>query len=96
MSATIRQVLATLLETGEYSARELARELDLTPREVEEHLFHLQRSLKPRLRVTPARCRGCGYTFSGRERLAAPGRCPRCRQQRIQGPWFHLKAAARR
>ncbi len=96
MSATIRQVLATLLENGEYSARDLARELRLTPREVEEHLVHLRRSRKSHLRITPARCRGCGFTFSSRERLAAPGRCPRCRQQRIQGPWFRLQATDRK
>lgn len=95
MSATIRQILASLLESSDYSARELARELVLTPREVEEHLVHLKRSLKSRLHVTPARCQACGFTFSHRHRLAAPGRCPRCRQERIQGPWFRVRPGHR-
>jgi len=95
VSATIRQIMASLLETGQWSARELARELVLTPREAEDHLAHLKRSQKHRFRISPARCQGCGFSFSNRDRLAAPGRCPRCRQQRIQGPWFHLEPASK-
>ncbi|MCB2187420.1 MAG: transcriptional regulator [Deltaproteobacteria bacterium] len=90
MSRTIRQSISALLEEQELSARDLALTLALTVREVEEHLAHLERSLGQRLVIHPAVCRNCGYEFRSRRRLDAPGRCPRCRQQRLDGPWFRV------
>ena len=90
VSQTLRQSMAQLLRQGPLTARELAEMLLLTPREAEHHLRHLERSHKHRLRVEPARCRACGYRFRGRRRLDAPGRCPRCKEQPIDGPWFRL------
>ena len=81
-----------MLTQGPWSALELAGELLITRRETEDHLVHLERSLGKNLMVTPAQCRGCGYVFSKRRRLDAPGRCPACRGQRIDGPWFEVKA----
>ncbi|MFZ5585514.1 MAG: transcriptional regulator [Thermodesulfobacteriota bacterium] len=90
MTPTLRQTILELLALGERSAEDLARTLLITPREVEEHLPHLARSHKGRLRVSPARCRHCGYVFSDRRRLDAPGRCPRCKREQVEGPWFSL------
>lgn len=90
MELTLRQTLARMLAHGEHSALDLARALLLTPREVEDHLTHLARSQRGRLRVEPARCRNCGHVFRDRRRLDAPGRCPRCRQEMVDGPWFSL------
>ncbi|MCB2190679.1 MAG: transcriptional regulator [Deltaproteobacteria bacterium] len=81
-----------MLTQGPWSALELAGELLLTRREVEEHLVHLQRSLGKDLLITPAQCRACGYEFNKRRRLDAPGRCPVCRGQRIDGPWFEKRS----
>ncbi|MBU4564241.1 MAG: hypothetical protein KMY53_19385 [Desulfarculus sp.] len=92
MPLTIRQTIAQMLTQGPWSALELAGELLLTRREAEEHLSHLRRSLGKDLKVTPAQCRACGYLFSDRRRLDAPGRCPACRGQRIDGPWFEVRA----
>lgn len=82
--------MVIILERQELSARALTEIMDLTRREVEFHLAHVQRSLKNRLRVMPARCRDCGYLFKKRTRLDAPGRCPACRGQRMdgQGDWL--------
>ncbi len=80
-----------MLRDGPWSAQELADALLLTRREAEGHLEHLKRSLKGRLVMEPARCRACGYLFARRGRLDAPGRCPACRGQRIEGPWFRVK-----
>jgi len=82
-----------MLEQGPWSAQELASALLLTASEVEGHLGHLRKSLKKRLIVEPAWCRACGYVFQKRGRLDAPGRCPVCRGQRIDGPWFRVKAS---
>ena len=90
MSPTIRQTMVIILERQELSARALTEVLALTPGEVESHLAHVQRSLKNRLGVMPARCRDCGYLFKKRTRLDAPGRCPACRGQRVDGPWFKV------
>ena len=80
-----------LLEQGPLSALDLALALLLTQREVEEHLPHLRRSLKNRLQITPARCRHCGHVFRDRRRLDAPGRCPNCRLELVEGPWFRVQ-----
>ena len=92
LSLTIRQTIAALLAQKEHTAKELALTLALTPQEVRDHLEHLRKSLKKSLLVRPARCRECGFVFTGRTRLDAPGRCPRCRKQRLEGPWLRLSA----
>jgi predicted Zn-ribbon and HTH transcriptional regulator len=92
MSQTIRQIIASMLEREELSALDLAGDLLLTADEVEDHLRHLKSSHKGRLRVRPAGCRRCGFVFRDRQRLDAPGRCPRCREEQVEGPWFSLGA----
>ncbi|MGD9124610.1 MAG: hypothetical protein PVG60_05925, partial [Desulfarculaceae bacterium] len=84
------QSIAKLLQYEETSHMGLARALQLTPKETTHHLEHVRRSLKERLVMKPAQCQECGYTFKKRSRLDAPGRCPRCRSQRIEGPWFRV------
>ncbi|MEW5913747.1 MAG: transcriptional regulator [Thermodesulfobacteriota bacterium] len=91
----MRQTIINLLEQAKHSARDLADILLLTQSEVESHLAHVQRSLKKRLQVSPAQCRDCGYVFRGRARLDTPGRCPRCRGQRVEGPWFRVSPSER-
>lgn len=91
MSPTTRQTMAQMLTGRWRSAKDLAAELLLTPAEVEQHLVHLARSHKQKLRQRPAACRACGFQFTSRRRLDAPGRCPRCKAQRVAGPWFNLE-----
>jgi predicted Zn-ribbon and HTH transcriptional regulator len=92
MSLTLRQTLALILSQRECSAYELAEELMLTPAEVESHLGHLKLSHKNKFQMRPARCGACGYVFKNRKRLDAPGRCPRCKAERAEGPWFSINA----
>lgn len=91
MSLTIRQTMAKLMRSSPLTARDMASALLLTTSQVERHLGHLQKTHKAKLRMEPAECRACGYVFSDRRRLDAPGRCPLCKQQRVEGPWFALK-----
>ncbi|MFH1036304.1 MAG: transcriptional regulator [Pseudomonadota bacterium] len=93
MSLTLRQTMIRLLQREELTARDLAGMLLLTPGEVEEHLPHLRKSLKSRLKISPARCRQCRYVFKDRQRLDAPGRCPRCRRELVEGPWFSVRGS---
>ena len=70
------------------SVAQLARLFDQSPREVEEDLRHLFRSLKAtgrRAVVEPATCRKCDFVFE-RDKLRKPGKCPRCRGTWISEP----------
>lgn len=91
---TVRQALRAALERDDWTARDLSAEVSVREREVIAHLEHLARSL-PRegaaLVVEPARCLACGFAFRKRDRLAAPGRCPKCRSERIEPPRFHVE-----
>lgn len=83
---TIRRQLHELVSREPRSVSSLARELGLGRGEMEEELQHMLRSAAARgerIAVRPARCRACGFEF-GPERLAKPGRCPECKQSRIQ------------
>lgn len=73
--------------------RDLSQALRISEKEVKDHLPHIAKSVsahKDRLTVIPARCEGCDYSFADRKRLSPPGKCPRCRQSRIQGPWYQV------
>jgi len=72
----------------------LSRALDLSEQEVLAHLPHVAKSLaarKSRLAMRPARCTDCLFEFRERRRLSPPGRCPRCKTSRIQGPWYQVR-----
>lgn len=67
------------------SVSSLARELGLKRGDVEDDLRHMIRSARAaglQVVIEPARCKACGFTF-GEEKLAKPGKCPRCRESRI-------------
>jgi transcriptional regulator len=89
---TIRQAMRELLREQPLSTLELSRQLSLPEKEVYPHLQHLARAPGEgfRFRVHPAVCRKCGFTFTKRERLTMPSRCPACRAQSIQRPRFAL------
>jgi len=94
-ASTRRQLLAELLAQGPWGFDELRRELELTVRDLEDDLRHLERSARrggSRLLVEPARCTGCGFVFSDRapRHFHPPGRCPRCKGERSVGPRFSL------
>ncbi len=83
-----RRELLEWLRNKPYTLSELALRFECKPRDVEEDLRHLERSLGRqglRLVVDPARCRHCGFTFS-KHKLRKPGKCPRCRHTWIEEP----------
>jgi predicted Zn-ribbon and HTH transcriptional regulator len=90
MALTIRQNIARLITRNPLSQEEICSTLLLNPAETLDHLIHLQRSLKGDLLMEPARCRACGFSFTKRVRLSPPSRCPKCKGQRIAGPWFSV------
>ncbi|MFH2219231.1 MAG: ArsR family transcriptional regulator [Pseudomonadota bacterium] len=83
---TIRQRILLLLSEKEMSARDLSQAIGIREKEVYEHLPHVARSaktLKKKLTIRPATCHACGYVFKDRKRFTPPGRCPRCKGERL-------------
>ncbi|HXX58319.1 MAG TPA: hypothetical protein VEI96_10000 [Thermodesulfovibrionales bacterium] len=91
---TIRKEIMCFLEGRTVSAREISAEVKIPEKEVYEHLEHIQKTSHKaahHLIVVPAECRKCGFVFKKRERLKKPGRCPVCRGESIQEPYFSLQ-----
>jgi hypothetical protein len=81
---TLRKTLLEMLAEPR-TASSLARELGRPRGGIDEDLRHLIRSAKAAghaVVVEPARCKACGFTFSG-DKLDKPGKCPACRASRI-------------
>jgi len=92
---TSRQRIVEILRRDELGFEQLRRELEVPVRSLEEDLRHVERSFRrgpERLRIEPARCLACGFTFRDRasRHLHAPGRCPQCRSERIADPRFSI------
>lgn len=88
-----RKELMELLHDRPASLHELAVELGVHPKELEDDLRHLFKSLRNlpyRARITPATCRKCGFVFN-RDKLHKPGRCPACKGSWISDPLIHIE-----
>ena len=82
-----------LLSEGSFTARNLSQILGVQEKEVYGHLAHIARSVvteKQRLQIDPSRCLSCGYVFHSRKRYKKPGRCPRCKSERIEDPKYRI------
>lgn len=92
MAGTRRQQIATWLAERAYTLDELVRACGVSKAVVAEDIRHIGRSLSPpqRLRVEPSVCRRCGFTFSKRDRITDPSRCPRCRNEWITPQAFQI------
>lgn len=83
-----------LLEEAPRDARELSQRLGIQEKEVYEHLAHIARSMKARkkkLFVLPFSCLSCGFVFANRRRFTRPGRCPKCRDSRVEYPVYRIE-----
>lgn len=90
---TAPQAVAAAIAGAELSAREISQIAGLPERQVYDALEHLARSARGRhekLHVTPAACADCGFTFTKRDRLTKPSRCPVCHSTHIDPPRFRL------
>ena len=93
---TVRRQMIDLLQKGAMTALEISRALGVPEKEVYRHLVHVEKTVVGQggtLTLTPCTCQACGFTFKARRRLTRPGRCPRCRQSRIDHPVFTIGAS---
>ena len=92
LKKTRRQKIVELLRSEEWAFDDLRHDLGLTVIVLEEDLKHIQKSVRTagdRLLVRSAKCEGCGFEFTNKA-LHPPGRCPSCRNRRIDGPWLKI------
>jgi len=92
-SVTVRQQIAEMLRQPR-TISSIAHELKLTRDEVEDHLKHLLKSARAadqEVRIEPARCRSCGFTF-GSDKITKPGKCPDCKGTRLYEPLIQIRA----
>ncbi|MGD8701191.1 MAG: ArsR family transcriptional regulator [Desulfosarcina sp.] len=90
---TLRQEIIELLRQEAMTARDISQAVGVSEKDVYRHLVHVQQSVAGQGRelvVIPCTCRACGYIFKARRRLTRPGRCPRCRESRIDHPVFRI------
>jgi predicted Zn-ribbon and HTH transcriptional regulator len=40
--------------------------------------------------MVPPKCRACGFTFKGLKKPKIPGRCPKCKSERVTLPLFRI------
>jgi hypothetical protein len=88
--ASRRERLIELLSLGRYSPKDLAKTVEMKVVDVLEDLEHVRKSVGKAFEVTPAACSSCDFVFEDRRKLSNPSRCPKCRAERIAGPWFHI------
>ncbi|MDA8139636.1 MAG: transcriptional regulator [Desulfobacteraceae bacterium] len=90
---TLRQQIIRLLQEKALDTLALSQALAVREKEIHDHLPHIAKSVAGRggrLAMQPAHCEGCGFKFKERRRLSPPSRCPRCKSNRILGPWYRV------
>ena len=91
---TIRQQISSLLEDERLSAKDISVGTGISEKEVYQHLHHIQKTVSRKsknLVITPAVCRKCGFVFAKRVRFKKPGKCPICRGESIEEPFFCIE-----
>jgi predicted Zn-ribbon and HTH transcriptional regulator len=91
-----KELLETLLNNP-MSLQDLAMAMDEPVKDIDGDLEHLRKSLRRsayRLEITPARCRKCGFVFSG-DKMNKPGKCPECLATWISVPLIAIRERGR-
>src|SRR4030042_1558895 len=91
---TIRQKIISVLEGQTLSAKDISADIRISEKEVYEHLEHIQRTINKGEHdfiIIPAKCKKCGFLFRKRDKLKKPGKCPVCRSELIQEPFFSVR-----
>jgi predicted Zn-ribbon and HTH transcriptional regulator len=88
-----RKDLIPILKERPISLHELAVLLVEKPKDLEDDLHHLFRSLRSEPLspvISPAVCQKCGFVFH-RDKLHRPGKCPVCKGTWISDPLISLE-----
>lgn len=85
---TLRKEILKALEDGPMGLREISQLFRVREKDVLDHLEHISRSV--RLKMEPAACLDCGFSFKKRDRLSTPSRCPLCKSESISPPRYRV------
>ena len=88
-----RKELISILQNHPTSLHELAQLLEERPKDVEDDLHHLIKSLRNmsyHAVITPATCKKCGFVFH-KDKLHKPGKRPRCHDTSINEPLIRIE-----
>ncbi len=88
---TRREEIAQFLRRRPATVKDVAAQFDLRHSLALDDLQHVRKSNREDFVIEPARCRNCGFEFRDRDRLSTPSRCPECKDERIDGPWFRIE-----
>ena len=89
---TVRQEIVKLLhDSGSVTLRQISQAAHISEKEALEHLEHIRKTYKDEFVMYPSECTKCGFTFEDRDRLKKPGKCPKCRSERIDEPDYTLR-----
>jgi transcriptional regulator len=92
--ATPREQIMEMLSQKECSARVLSQALGMSEKAIYSHIPHIIKTVSAKgetFDITPASCLSCGFEFKDRKRPSRPGRCPKCRGERIEPPGFRIR-----
>jgi predicted Zn-ribbon and HTH transcriptional regulator len=95
---TLRGQLRALLVQDWHTLRELSQLVHVSEKELISHLEHLRhanRAGETVFEVDAPLCLHCGFHFTARKRLQAPGRCPQCRSTRISKARYRIVQKSR-
>ena len=91
-----RKDLIQILLGNPMTVNQIARLVDESPGRVADDLNHLFQSLKHteyKAVVEAARCRSCGFEFSG-AKLTKPSKCPECHSTWVLEPKIGIESKA--
>ncbi|MFO8083788.1 MAG: transcriptional regulator [Desulfobacterales bacterium] len=90
---TIREKIIRCLESEPMTARDLSKALRISEKDAYSHLPSIQKSIAhqgKRIKTMPCYCLNCGFEFKDRKSFKKPGKCPECRQSRIEPAVFEI------
>lgn len=98
MNRTPRQRILDLLTITPLTARRIAEIVQMSERQVEDHLEHIIKSVARdrslRFVLEPPACKECDFVFRERRRLTRPSRCPKCHSEAISEPRYSIERKA--
>lgn len=91
MIMTRREEIIQILSKEKRSAQDLANHYKVELKEIIEDLEHIKKTVKDRLKISPAQCKMYGFAFRERSRIKRPSKCPRCKHERIEAALFKIE-----
>ena len=90
---TIRQEIIDELENNALTVREISQSIGIMEIDVYHHLTSIEKTVKhrkKRIHLEPYYCMNCGFQFKNRKTFKRPGKCPGCRNGRIEPAVFQI------